>query len=170
MSSTLHLPAKDAIPDATIREATVDDVVRLVVYGDQFWSQTRYYAAGVEYHTETVIERTNQLIDDGVVLYAENAEGDIVALMLVAIAPFPMNYHHLCACEWVFYVDPAYRRGGLGAKLIQQAEHLLKERRVKFFTMVSLVNVTPEAANKLYESLGFEHSEANFTKELSWQQ
>lgn len=171
---TLHLPEKVEKPAEqplpTIKLATFDDVVKLVVYGDQFWRQTRYFAAGVDYHTETVIDRTNDLIDEGVVLYAENEEGAVVALMLIAIAPLPMNYHHLTACEWVFYVDPKYRRGGVGAKLIETAEHLLKERHVKFFTMVSLANVTPDAANDLYETLGFERSETNYTKDLSWQQ
>ena len=163
--NTLHLKQKE--PE--IRLATHDDVVRMVVYGDQFWSQTRYFKAGVEYDTETVIEMTSLLIDEGVVLYAED-DGEIVALMLVIIMPFLMNKNHLAACEWVFYVDPQYRRGGLGVKLIVAAEELLKEKRVKFFTMVSLTNVTPDAANKLYETLGFEHSETNYTKDLSWQQ
>lgn len=156
--------------DVEIKTATFDDVVKLVVYGEQFWRQTRYFEAGIEYHADTVIEMTNNLIDEGVVLYAENGTGKVVALMLVIVAPFLMNVEYLTACEWVFYVDPKYRRGGLGAKLIQMAEELLRERRVKFFTMVSLANVTPEAADQLYETLGFEHSETNFTKDISWQQ
>ena len=153
-----------------IKTATFNDVVKLVVYGDQFWTQTRYYQAGIEYDTETVLEITNRLIDEGVVLYAEDKTGTVIALMLVIVAPFLMNSNYLTACEWVFYVDPQYRRSGLGARLIQEAERLLRERRVKFFTMVSLANVTPEAAHRLYESLGFEHSETNFTKDISWQQ
>jgi len=157
------------ICEAFIKTATVEDVVRLVVYGNQFWEQTRYFQAGIEYDVETVIEMTNQLIDEGIVLYAEDEKGEIIGLMLVIIAPFLMNKHHLMACEWVFYVDPEYRRGGLGATLILKAEKLLHEKRVTFFTLVSLVNVTPEAAHKLYQSLGFEQSETNFTKVLSWQ-
>jgi len=152
-----------------VHQATIDDVDRMVAYGQQFWHQTRYYKAGVEYHVETVTNMTRYLLDEGIVLYSEDCEGKIIALMLVIIAPLPMNMHHLVGCEWVFYVDESYRRGGLGVKLIHQAEKLLKEQRVKFFTMVSLTNVTPKAANKLYESLGFESSESSFTKDISWQ-
>lgn len=167
----LHLNKKPVLEEksVSIRTALPEDVDRMVVYGDQFWSQTRYFAAGVSYDVETVTNFTHQLIDEGIVLFAEDQEGSIIALMLVIVAPFPMNMHHLTACEWVFYIDPLYRRGGLGAKLISQAEEILKKRSVKFFTMVSLTNVTPDAANKLYETLGFEHSESSFTKELSWQ-
>ncbi|MGY8962548.1 MAG: GNAT family N-acetyltransferase [Rhodospirillales bacterium] len=157
------------VKEPKIHAAKVEDVERMVAYGQQFWHQTRYYAAGVDYDVDTVTNMTHALLDEGVVLYAQDGDGEIVALMLVIIAPFPMNMHFLTACEWVFYVDPMYRRGGLGAKLISQAEKILKDRSVKFFTMVSLSNVTPEAANKLYEALGFEQSETNFTKDLSWQ-
>ena len=146
-----------------------EDIERMVAYGQQFWHQTRYYAAGIDYDVETVTAMTQHLIDEGVAMYAEDRDGNIIALMLVIISPFPMNMHFLAACEWVFYVDPAYRRGGLGVKLIQAAEEILKSKSVKFFTMVSLTNVTPEAAHKLYETLGFEQSETNFTKDLSWQ-
>lgn len=152
-----------------IKVATSDDVIRLVTYGDKFWSQTRYFAAGIEYNTKTVLAVTNALIDDGIVLFAED-DGEVVALMLVIIAPFPMNQDYTAACEWVFYVEPDYRRSGLGIELIGMAETMLKDKGVKFFTMVSLANVEPEAANKLYEYLGFEHSETNYTKDLQWQQ
>ncbi len=154
---------------ATIRLAQPEDVERMVAYGQQFWEQTRYFAAGVEYDIDTVTYTTHQLIDEGIAMYAEDDDGKIVALMLVVISPLPMNWHHLTACEWVFYVEPDYRRSGLGVKLIQHAEELLKMQKVTFFTLVSLSNVTPEAAHKLYESLGFECSETNFTKELTWQ-
>ena len=152
-----------------ISMAFAEDIERMVAYGQQFWHQTRYYAAGIDYDVETVTAMTQSLIDEGVAMYAEDRDGNIIALMLVIISPFPMNIHFLAACEWVFYVDPAYRRGGLGVKLIEAAEEILKSKSVKFFTMVSLTNVTPEAANKLYETLGFEQSETNFTKDLSWQ-
>lgn len=164
MSSVLHLEKP-----TSIHMATTDDVDRMVEYGAQFWSQTRYFAAGVEYDIETVTNMTHHLLDEGIVMYAEDEATNIIALMLVVIAPFPMNMHHLSACEWVFYVDPAYRGSRLGVKLIHAAEDILKERKVKFFTMVSLTNVTPETANRLYEGLGFEHSETSYTKELSWQ-
>lgn len=150
-----------------IRKATHADVDRLVEYGKQFWVQTRYYAEGVEYDLETVTNVTHGLVDNGIVLYADDEAGKPIALMLIFVAPFPMNANHFQACEWVFYVDPAYRRGGLGATLIKEAEAQLKELGVKFFTMVSLTNVTPEAANQLYKHLGFSHSETSFTKTLS---
>ena len=166
MKGTLHLKPKPVALEYRVALADHFDVERMVAYGEQFWHQTRYYAQGVEYDIESVTGMTQHLLEEGIVMFAEDGDGAVVALMLVVISPFPMNMHHLAACEWVFYVDPLYRRSGLGAKLIGEAEKLLRERSVKFFTMVSLTNVTPEAANKLYQTLGFEQSETNFTKDL----
>lgn len=154
----------------TIRIATREDVPRLVAYGRQFWSETRYFAQGVEYDLDTVIAMTYHLLDEGVVLFAEDEAGEVVALMLVIIAPFLMNANYTTACEWVFYVEPEYRRSGLGAALMEEAEKILRTHGVKFFTMVSLSNVEPNGAGALYQSLGFELSETNYTKDLLWQQ
>lgn len=165
MSNVLKLKPEN--PEVLVATHEITD--RLVDYGERFWEETRYFEAGVSYDRDTVTDMTTYLIDEGVVLYAESPEGEIIALMLVIIMPFPMNRNFKAACEWVFYVDPEYRRNGLGVDLLETAELILRQEQVKFFTMVSLVNVTPEAANKLYEFLGFEHSETNYTKDLTWQ-
>lgn len=152
-----------------IYQATHADVDRLVEYGKCFWIQTNYFAAGVSYDVPTITRITHQLVDEGVVLFAEDDEQNLLGLMLVIITPFLMNENFETACEWVFYVDPAYRGVGLGAVLIDEAEEILRMRGVKFFTLVSLANVTPKNAERLYGMLGYAHSETNFTKDLTWQ-
>lgn len=168
MNATLHLNKNgkgDTVP--TICVASYDDVEKMVIYGEQFWHQTRYFERGVTYDFESVMAMTNHLIDEGIVLYAE-ADDEVVALMLIVVSPLPMNNDHLTAAEWVFYIDKKYRGSRLGVKLMKKAEEMLTKKRVQFFTMISMTNVTPDAANRLYEHLGFEHLESCFTKELSW--
>lgn len=150
-----------------IKDATLADVPKLVAYGQQFWHQTYYFKAGVDYDVDSITAMTEELVENGIVLYAEE-DDKVIALMLVIIAPFPMNHNYKIAVEWVFYVDEAYRRTGMGVTLIKAAEAILINKRVKFFSMVSLTGVTPKAANTLYESLGYQHCEATFTKELKW--
>jgi len=160
--------AKETV-SVSIKLAVHDDIFRLVKYGAQFWQETSYYKAGVAYNRDTVMAMVAHLIDEGVVLYAEDADDRVIGLMLVIVTPFLMNANYLSACEWVFYVDPEYRRGGLGVALIDEAEEILREQDVKFFTMVSLSNVAPEAAAALYKSLGFKPAETSYLKDLSWQ-
>ena len=162
--NTLTLPKRI---EPYIVEATHEDVVEMMRLGEIFWKQTRYFKEGVDYDTDTVSAMVYMIMDEGVALIAR-ADGEIVGLMLVIVHPFPMNNHHLIGVEWVFYIDPAHRRGGLGADLIAAAEHQLRGKQVKYFTMVSLSEVTPELANKLYEQLGFKQSETSFTKEIVW--
>lgn len=164
--ATLSLPKKTT---PKVVQASVEDAVRIAVFGEQFWRQTDDFQAGIEYDSDSVLETINAIVEDGVALYAEH-DGTLVGLMLVIVAPHLMNKNHLLAYEWVFYVAPKFRRGGLGTDLIVTAEQVLKKKRVSYFTMVSLQNVTPKEADKLYERLGFVLSEKSFKKEiLPWQ-
>ncbi len=153
--------------DAVIREAAADDIERLVAYARIFWDQTDY-ASVVEYDVKTMVDTTAGLIEDDVVLYAEDSNGNVVGLLCVMISPFLMNRNYLSACEWGFYVDVEYRSSGLGIALIQRAEEILKQKKVTFFTLVSLANLRPAAVGRFYERLGFRHVESDYVKELSW--
>jgi len=151
------------------REGEVD---KLVAYGEQFWEQTLYHKAGIKYDKYSVKKMTEYLAapsdngGEGVVLFAHDEDDNVVGLLLVIIGPFPMNHAYRAATEWVFYVDPAHRKAGVGQELIAKAEKVLRYRGVRFFTMVSLSNVQPEAAEGLYKSLGYQHAETSFTKDL----
>lgn len=150
-----------------IRQADYGDIERLVDYARAFWDQTEF-AATVEYDVETMVETTAGMIESDVVLYAETPEGRVVGLICIMITPFPMNKHVSSACEWGFYVDDEHRRGGLGIRLIAEAEDMLRARNVKFFTMIALSNLRPKAVGRFYERLGFKLEETCYMKDLSW--
>jgi len=149
-----------------IYKATPATIPRMVAYGQQFWHQTAYYKDyGIEYDVETVTAMAHHCMEKGVARYAIEGH-QIVGLMLCLVAPVLMNANHSHAVEWVFYVDEAYRRTGLGKTLIELAEKELKELGVVMLSMVCLTNVTPDAAIGLYEKLGYKHSETSMTKDL----
>lgn len=149
----------------SIRRAKPEEIDRLVSYGRTFWHQTLYYEDGVDYDVPSVRSFTRFLLDQGLVLYAEK-DGVLVGLMLVVIGPFPMNNNFSAATEWVFYVDPSVRKEGIAQKMILKTETLLREAGVKYLSLISLSNVEPEAAEGLYKSLGYRHTETSFTKDL----
>lgn len=147
------------------RIALPSDREAIYAFGRTFWDQTLYAQAGIEYDRDTVFEVIQMCIDEGVALLAEDGN-KIVGMILVLVFPFLMNRNHLAATEWVFYVDPAYRRDGIGDTLIETAEAWLKHRGVTLFNMVNLQNVTPENAAKLYEKHGFTLAETTYLKDI----
>ena len=152
--------------EVVIRQADYVDIERLVDYARTFWDQT-VYARSVEYDVETMVETTAGMIKDDVVLYAETMGGTVVGLICIMISPFPMYKNYLSGCEWGFYVSDEYRRSGLAVKLVSQAEDMLKERNVKFFTMIALSNLRPKVVGRFYERLGFSPEEICFMKDIS---
>lgn len=149
-----------------ISVATMDDLPEMIKLGKKFWKQTSYYKDhGIDYDVRTVWNVSVECIMNGVSL-VNKTDGRIDGLMLIPIVPFPMNANYTSATEWVFFVDPSKRGSRAGYQMIVEAEAMLKEKGVTLFSLVSLTNVTPEVANKLYEGMGFEHSETGFTKDI----
>ena len=150
-----------------ITVATMGDLPEMIKLGKKFWKQTAYYKDhGIDYDVRTVWEVSKECITNGVSLCSWSEDGKIDGIMLMPIVPFPMNANYTSATEWVFFVDPSKRGSRAGYQMIRKAEVLLKEKGVTLFSLVSLTNVTPDVANKLYEGMGFEHSETGFTKDI----
>lgn len=152
--------------DTHIRPARPGDLPKMLEFGEGFWRQTKYFAAGIEYDIETCTEVSHMCMDDGVALLAE-ARGMIIGMMLALVVPVLMNKNHLAATEWVFYVDPAWRTTGLGQQLLELTETSLRLRGVTLFNMVLLENITPLAAETLYQKMGFELAERAYMKDIS---
>jgi GNAT superfamily N-acetyltransferase len=152
------------IEEVVIRQADYADIERLVEFAEQFWSMTEF-SNEVAYDLETMINTTADLIDNDVVLYAESG-GQVVGFLAVMISPFPMNKHVLSACEWGFFVDMEYRKTGVGIQLLERAEEMLREKGVKFFTMIALDNLRPEIVGRFYQRLGFKRTEIDYMKVL----
>jgi len=139
----------------------------MVEYGETFWKQTSYYKDhGIPYDKATVINVASECMDNGVALAAVDGE-KVCGLMLCLVTPFPMNAKYRQAVEWVFYVDYKYRNTGLGERLIKRAEVKLHQMGVSMLTMVALTNVTPDTAIRLYEKMGYTHSETSMTKDIT---
>lgn len=142
------------------------DLPAMMKLGKEFWHQTKYYKDwNIPYHGPSVATHAATCINMGAT-YIDEQDGEIAGMILMYIALFPMDYRKLSATEWVFYVAPDKRGSKTAVNLMEAVEAELKEMGVKLFSMISLANVTPERAEKLYQHLGFEHSETAFTKEV----
>lgn len=149
-----------------IRKAEMKDLSAMMKLGKTFWHQTKYYKDwNIPYHGPSVAQHAVACIDMGAT-FIDEQDGEVAGMILIYISQFPMDYRKLSATEWVFYVEPNKRGGKTAVALLEAAEAALKEMGVKLFSMISLSNVTPERAERLYEHLGFQHSETGFTKEV----
>ena len=150
-----------------IRPASERDLPMMLEFGRGFWQQTLYYKSGIEYDIESCTDITRLCMNDGLALIVEDDQRKVIGMLLVLVIPVMMNKNHLSATEWVFYIDPIWRQGGLGQQLLEIAEISLRLRGVKLFNMVSLENVTPDAAHKLYHKIGFQLAERTYMKDIS---
>ena len=148
-----------------LRGARKMEAETIYEFGKQFYRRTKYAKAGIEYDYDTVTDFIRWIIDEGVALLALDGK-EIVGILLIPVTPFPMNANVLIATEWVFYTDPDRQQEGIGRKMLQQAEYMLKLMGVKLFNMVSLSNVTPGVANQLYRDEGFTLAETTFMKDI----
>lgn len=68
------------------------------------------------------------------------------------------------ATELAWWLDPCHRGGKNGVALLLFMEKLVKEQKIKYWTMVTMQSSMPEIVGKMYEKLGYVRSETCYTK------
>jgi len=148
-----------------IRRGKEADIPAMVALGDTFWQQTSYYKSGVGYDEGQCTILTQNLIKNGIVQVAYD-DDRLVGMFLAVVGFIPFNPLAKAATEMVFYVDPDYRKDGLGTRIIKQSENVCRQLGVVYLNMIHLDSVDPEKAEGLYNKLGYYKSETVFTKEV----
>lgn len=132
----------------TVREATVDDIPRLVQMGQRFRLETGY-ASRIAENTGQMSALSERLIagEDGLLLVSDR-EGIVTGMLGVLVFP-----HHLSgalvAGELFFWVEPDHR--GHGVRLLKQAETWARANGATAFHMMA---PSPEV-ERLYQRLGY---------------
>lgn len=148
----------------SIRSATLNDAQAILSMGQKFHS-----IAGFEFNYDhiSVLKTIQQLIvePNGILLIAES-EGVPIGMIGGLIYPHYMDNSHLTGQELFFWVNPEKRGSSVAVELLKSCESTAKERGAQSFSMMSLANVNPEKANKLYLKLGYKPLEHTFTKSL----
>jgi ribosomal protein S18 acetylase RimI-like enzyme len=143
----------------SIREAEASDIPRLVELGSRSLKDGPY--AGI---IEDVPEQSKQFAEwmqgNGNVLVGEE-DGKVVGLLA-----FITTLHHFSgqpyAAELMWYVEPEYRKGGIGLRLLWEAEKMAKAVGAK-----DMVFTAPnEDVAALYKRFGYEKLEVTYRKTL----
>lgn len=146
-----------------VRDATRDDIPRIVEMARQFYAQTTY-AAIVPLADESAAGLAVLMMDAGVMLVAEEA-GAIVGMVGLFIEPFTFNITKTSATEIVWWVDPVFQNKGAGKALLAAIEPACRGRGADMIRMMCL---TPdgEVAAAVYQRMGYLPTENAFTKVL----
>lgn len=142
-----------------IRDATIDDVPRLVEMGRRFWADSPYRLTLTENPAQmaTIAERLVTQAD-GVVLVAATPFGLVGMLGLLLFA------HHLSAelvaGEVFWYVEPEHR--GAGLRLLKQAEEWARAHGARRLQMIA-----PDTrVGQVYARFGYTPVEVAYQKDL----
>jgi L-amino acid N-acyltransferase YncA len=148
-----------------IREATFDDVSRIVEFGREFYKSTRYVEDGIPYNAEQAQRIVEALLgDNGFILVLD--DGEVQGFCMMMIVPFIWDPAYLTAIEAAYYVTPDCRKAGWGTRLLSAVDSECQRRGCRYVSMISMETSMPEAVGKLYETLGFQRTETTYTRDL----
>lgn len=91
------------------------------------------------------------------------ADGELIGYINFIIQPHLHYKSCKTAFEDLYFIKKEYRKGRVGIRLFQYAEKVLKERGVHRIIMHTKVHLD---LSKLFEYLGYKHSDKLFTKIL----
>lgn len=145
-----------------VREATTEDIARIVELGSQSLIDGPY--KGEIDNPERSAKLALQVIENakGKVLLWENDDARIVGLLGFVIFPHYFT-GELTANEIMWYVLPEERKGGAGIKLLWAAEELAKKlgaTRMQF-------TAPTEEVGALYAKFGYFKVEVGYRKDLT---
>jgi GNAT superfamily N-acetyltransferase len=143
-----------------IRDATIEDVPRLVEMGQQFIAESEY-AVHIRTNVQQLSALATQLItsEDGAVLVADR-DGMLVGMIgLIAFA------NHISGDRTVgevfFWVDPEHR-GSTGVRLMKATERWARQQGAVAWQMIA----PNERVGRMYAAQGFVPLETTWQRSL----
>lgn len=150
----------------TIKDADPLLYPQIVAMGEKF-----HYLAGIDkiapFNEAGVFRWCERLSTSGLLLAAVDEFNKVLGVIGIVIGPFLNNDEYNVASEMIWWVDPEVRGQNIGVRLIAEAEAILRtDPSIKFFSMMCLEAVNPDAVASIYERNGFRCYERAFIKEL----
>lgn len=139
-----------------IREATHDDVDAMVALGVHMHKESNF--APITYSHEHAAKMCHMLIDsqNGFIAVSEH-DGAVTGFMLAMAYPAWFgNGRDLIAADLVLYVEPSRRRGASAIMLATAFKDWALTRGVRQVRAGTAAGPAGQAANAIYEHLGFQ--------------
>lgn len=148
--------------DYTIRMARPEDAERIIEIGSHSIAIGPYRNDLVD-NPQVTLRLYKLLIDNpqSRIIVSEAAGGIVTGLFALII--FPHYYSgEITAGEIIWYVEPAYRVGGVGLALLREAERLAREAGAVRMQLTA----PTEALSAMYKRCGYHQIEVSFQRKL----
>lgn len=146
--------------DLIVREATGQDVPRIVELGSQFLSLGPYKGELEENPIQVLKCATEFLAHPSMKILVAQEEGSVCGVFAMMIYTHPFS-GQLTAVELIWYVDPAHR-GRASMELLWAAERMAYEMGAKWFQLTAPSTETA----KVYERLKYTPIETSYQARL----
>jgi len=142
-----------------IRNATTEDFEAILDMSAEFWLQTQFSEPFERDHTLNMV----QMAHDHGLLAVVDIDGPVG--FCAGVKSYTLgSTQAMTATELAWWLNPECRGGKNGVALLQFMEKLVQEQGIKYWTMVSMQSSMPEVVGKMYERMGYVHSETCYTK------
>jgi hypothetical protein len=137
----------------SVRIATPDDTVQIGQMLRPFMSQ-HPLLAGVEVSDEQLHNVIGNLLEYGVIIVSEQADGSLTGLLAGCLTPLWIAPHKHVAVELAWWMQPEHRRGMTAARMVRAFEHWAEEHGAAHVAMSSIPSLG-DRPSKLIELLGY---------------
>lgn len=151
---------------SNIRPAVISDLPRLEAMGAEFFEVARldrWFSYNPRDFSITAAEAIAS--DQGVALVGDGPNG-VVGMAIAVAYPVYFNRAHVTAQEIVWWVEPAFRGGPMGAELKRGLETWAKSKGCLTMEMGALEGLRTATLARLYKSKGYAPKEYLFCKRL----
>lgn len=145
----------------TVRDATIDDIDQIVLLAKKFHEVSGY--GFLEFDEETVANLVGQSIGCGLCPVAE-VDGKVVGFLAGLCFPALLNANLMVGTEIAWWLEPEFRNGPIGVKLLLAAESRAKGKGLKFWSMMCLEHLNADGLEDIYERLGYKRAERTYLK------
>jgi GNAT superfamily N-acetyltransferase len=161
----------------TIREATPEDIPRLIEMATRFLLDTRYGSLFDNQATPvTIAQLIIQVMAIGVIYVAdcqmftrmvdsdvvEQGDPYLVGMLAIVCLPHPLTGKPY-ADEIAWWVEPQHRGGSIGPKMLRAAEDWATTNGANMVKMVAPADTT---VGKFYERMGYQAVETAYIKTI----
>lgn len=149
---------------SNVRPAEFEDMSAVLVLARKFFEVSGYAALG-EFDVESCADVLLTSMNQNLCFVAE-AEGEVVGFVLGASMPSLFNRNIKVGVELGWWVEPAYRNGVSGIRLLKAIESSAQEQGLKSWSMVCLESQDPEKVESMYLRMGYTRAERTFVRAM----
>ena len=148
-----------------IRDGAIEDIDECLVMSRKFYELTGYEKV-IPFCEKTTRKYFNMGIGEMGSLFVAEEEGKLVGFIIGLFVPSMTNENYLVGTEFAWWVEPEYRKGTTGVKLLKHIEESAKKIGCVLWSMMCLEGYSPDRLEKLYLGMDYKAAERTFTKVL----